>query len=159
MIAALVAACGGGGEASVSSVPSRATPAPPPAPADRCELPPRTYADLAACQGSSEQLELQIAESYQGKTTAKIAIASKDPQEILAAMGAFTAEWSLGADSFTLFAYGSASDAAAGSYNRGRLFWNNGGPITLDICTAYMDLGDGGPEICSEEQHFTVTNG
>jgi hypothetical protein len=145
----LVSGCRG---APAASTPATAAPA-----AASCRLPPRTYDDLAACTGSSQQLELKIASSYQGKSTAKIAVPSKDPQTILAAMGAYTAEWSIGADSWTLFAYGSADDASSGvGYNRGRLYWNNGGPITVDICTDYKEAD--GVEACSAQSHYTVTN-
>ena len=122
-----------------------------------CSLPPGTYDDLAACAGTSGQIELNVADSFQGKTTAKITIPSKDPRAILAAMGAYTAEWSIGADSFTAFAYGSADEYENGSaYNRGRIFWNDGGPITLDICTEWHDVE--GIDSCTSQETFTVAN-
>jgi hypothetical protein len=100
---------------------------------------------------------LTIAETFQGKTTAKVAIASKDPQVILAGMGAYTAQWSIGAVSFTLFAYGSREDAESGvGFNRGRIFWNDEGPITVDICTAYAAAE--GVEICTGQDSYTVDN-
>ena len=150
VVALLLSACAGGGD--------RIGPGDPTAPnTGTCAIPPRTFADLAACNGTSEQIELEIAESFEGKTTAKIAITSKDPQAILAGMGGYAAEWSTGADSFTVFAYGSANDYASGAgYNRGRIFWNNGGPITVDICTTISDLG--GIDFCETETTYTVTN-
>lgn len=57
-----------------------------------------------------------------------------------------------------MFAYASEADYRAGAgYNRGRLFWNNGGPIEVDICTEFADLRDG-IDFCSNEYTFTVEN-
>jgi hypothetical protein len=111
--AAVAAGCSGGSMAPADS---------PRLPTGSCTMPPSRYEDLAACRGSSEQIELDIAGSFNGKTTARIAIVSKDRRWILAAMGAHTAEWSIGADSFTLFAYSSANAYhAGGAYDRGRI--------------------------------------
>lgn len=123
-----------------------------------CTIPPKTYADLASCRGDSEQISLEVADSFEGKTVGRIAIASRDPAEILAAMGEYTGRWSSSANSFTVFAYAKVTDyAAAAGYNRGRIFWNNGGPITVNICTAFMDLGDG-MDFCEAEAEYTVAN-
>lgn len=123
-----------------------------------CTIPPKTYADLAACRGESEQISLEIADSFQGKSVVRIAIASRDPQAILAAMGDATRQWSIGANSFTVFAYAAAGDYAAGAgYNRGRIYWNDGGPITVNVCTSYIDLGDG-IDFCDEESEYIVEN-
>jgi len=146
VLAALAVGC--------SSGANRADPTPA---AATCAFPPHTYDDLEACKGDSQQIELKVADSYDGKTTARIAITSKDPRTIVAAMGAYAAEWSAGADSFTVFAYGSESDYRdGGGYNRGRIFWNNGGPITVDVCTAFDDSQ--GVATCSKESSYMVTN-
>ena len=72
-------------------------------------------------------------------------------------MGAYTANWSTGSDSFTVLANGSKRDyGKGGDYNRGRIFWNNGGPITVEICTAWDDLE--AIDICTEQEQFTVAN-
>lgn len=128
----------------------------PPGPS--CTIPPKTYSDLASCSGESEQIMLDIASSYHGKTVGRIAIASQNPAEILAAMGEYTRLWSPGADSFTVFAYGALGDYAAGApYNRGRIFWNNGGPITVNICTTFTRASDG-IDSCDAEDEYTVAN-
>jgi hypothetical protein len=122
-----------------------------------CAIPPDTYADLAACHGTADEFDLQLAKMSDGKTVARVAIASKDPQEILAGMGAYTAAHDTTAGSFTVFAFGSERDYKRGAgYNRGRIFWNNGGPITVDVCTAWEKPGN--VDICTDELHFTVTN-
>jgi hypothetical protein len=122
-----------------------------------CAIPPDSYADLAACKGSAEQFALKLAKTFDGKTVARVAIASKDPQAILAAMAGYTAQWSTKADSFTLFAYGSQRDYKLGAgYTRGRIFWNDGGPITVDVCTRWEKVGK--VDTCTDELHFTVEN-
>lgn len=146
----------GNADATVKPTPAVASATPPAS--GSCTIPPKTYADLAACRGESEQISLEVADSVQGKTVGRIAIASRDPAEILAAMGDYTRQWSTRADSFTVFAYAKAADYAEGAgYNRGRIFWNNGGPITVNICTAFMDLGDG-MDFCEAEAEYTVAN-
>lgn len=136
---------------------SRSAATPEPTPIGHCAIPPRTWADLDACEADPERLSLKIAESRHGKTIATIAVASKDPGDILAALGAFAVEWSTGADSFTVWAYSDAEAEDLGGYNRGVLFWNNDGPIEVGICTNWYDLDDGGPEVCAEEQTFAVS--
>jgi len=122
-----------------------------------CTIPPRTYDDLNACTGEAEEIEVDIADSPDGQTTAHIAIPSKDPQTILAAMGASMAERSVGAANFGVFAYGSREDYAGGvGWNRGRIYWNDGGAITVDICTEFETWS--GIDVCVEESHFTVAN-
>lgn len=157
--AILIAGCSGPpGTAAPARTPQTTVKQPTPPTSVSCTIPPKTYADLASCRGESEQISLEVADSFEGKTVGRIAIASRDPAEILAAMGDYTRQWSSGADSFTVFAYAKVADYAAGAgYNRGRIFWNNGGPITVNICTAFMDLGDG-MDFCEAEDEYTVTN-
>jgi ABC-type glycerol-3-phosphate transport system substrate-binding protein len=139
---------------SPSNVPSNA---PTEVGAGSCSIPPRTYDDLAACTGASEEIELQVAENSDGKTVGRIAVASKDPLDILAAMGAYaSANISTNANSFTVFAYGSADDYENGtSYNRGRIFRTYRGPIKVAICTEFAVLDDG-RDFCTKEQTYTV---
>lgn len=151
MLVALVVACGGRVVTEtlpVQSFDAEATPS--------CGIPPRTYDDLASCDGQFAEISAKIAESYQGKTVVKIAVKSKDPDAIVSAMGASVYVWSTGADSFTVFAFGSKRDAEAGGYNRGRIFWNNGGPITVDVCTAWAKVG--GIDTCTDQDTYTVAN-
>jgi hypothetical protein len=130
----------------------------PAATAAGCPVEPKTYDDLAGCDGESQQISLDVADGFQGKTIARIAIASRSPADIVAAMGAYTREWSTGANSFTLFAYGDVGDYAAGArYNRGRVFWNDGGTITVNVCTEISQLEDG-MDICDDEAEYTVAN-
>lgn len=150
-LAIALSACGG--TPSTSSVASRVAGVD----ASRCTVAnAKSYDDLRSCRASPVQVELEIADDFQGKTTSKIAVTSKDPDAILAAMGAWAVEWSTGADSFTVFAYGSESDAELGGYNRGVLFWNDGGPISVDICTAFTDLE--GTDFCEQRRSLTLAN-
>lgn len=125
---------------------------------DRCTLAMTTYADLASCQGESEEYSIEVATSSVGKTLGRIIVPSKEPIEILAAMGAYARENSGASDSFTVFAFGSETDAQEGGYNRGRIFWNNGGPIEVDVCTTFFDIGEG-VEVCDEHVTMTLDNG
>lgn len=127
-----------------------------PAP-ERCTLSMMTYGDLATCEGESEEYSIDIATSSVGKTVGRIIVPSKDPLEILAAMGAYAREHSGASDSFTVFAFGSELDAQEGGYNRGRIFWNNGGPIEVDVCTTFFDIGEG-VEVCDEHVELTLEN-
>lgn len=162
--ALLVAACSGGPGSAVGSTtpaPARQTAEATDPPEATCTLATvKTYEDLVACRGTSEQFSLEVAESRQGKTVAKIIIPSKDPDTILGAMGASTTEWSIGADSFTLWAYGSRADAEESGYSRGRIFWNNGGQIEVKVCTAIsvVEASDGSFEFCDEEATIMLTN-
>src|SRR5215217_4201804 len=127
VFAMLTAACSGTSSSTTAAKTSAGA---------NCSIPPRTYSDLEACDGNSTEIELTVAKSFDGKTTAKIAIASRDPRQILSAMGAYTKEWSTGADSFTVLAFGAETDPESGAgYNRGRIYWNNGGEITVNLCT------------------------
>ena len=122
-----------------------------------CSIPPKTYADLAACKGKSKEIKLDLAKDANGHTVARIVVASKKPKAILAAMGAYTAKWSQKADSFTVFAYGSRKDYRNGAgYNRGRIYWNDGGPIEVKICTDWYKFEV--PDACSEESTYIVEN-
>jgi hypothetical protein len=123
-----------------------------------CSIPPKTYADLETCRGSSEPISLDVADSIERKTVGRIAISSKDPTAILAAIGDDARKWSSGAKSFTVFAYAAVGDYAAGAgYNRGRLYWNNGGEITVNICTA-ISVADDGMDFCDDEAVYAVAN-
>lgn len=121
-----------------------------------CTLEMRTYSDLASCEGPSEEYSIKLAKDFDGKTVARIIVPAKDPLEILAAMGSYTREWSVGADSFTVFAIGSETAAAEGGYNRGRIFWNNGGPIDVQVCKAYVTIES--LETCNDFIQLTLTN-
>lgn len=147
----LLAGCGSGVTSSATTI---SVTAPPSLTTQSCTLPPASYEVLRACEGQSTQLELKIAESMDGKTTARIAVKSKDPEAILAAMGAFMSEWDAGARSFTVWAYGSARDARRGGYNRGVLFYNNDGPVTIRVCTAFEKLE--GVDFCTDEDEYVI---
>lgn len=152
-ITLLVAACSWGG-----SAPATARVTAPAAGGPRCAIPPRTYDDLKACDGEYDEIEVNVAKSRQGKTTVRIAVASQGPADILAAMGATARKWSTGADSFTVWAYATTTDYGAGAgYNRGMIFWNDRGEITVRICTAYSDIGDG-MDFCDDEAEYLVQN-
>lgn len=149
-LVAAVAGCSGAQPVATSGSPAAA--------AARCAIPPRTYDDLQACDGEYDEIEIIVAKSRLGKTTVRIAVASQDPTDILAAMGAAARKWSTGADSFTVWAYATTSDYGAGAgYNRGMIFWNERGEITVRICTAYSDIGDG-MDFCDDEAEYLVQN-
>jgi hypothetical protein len=122
--------------------------------AGSCAIPPETYNDLAVCTGSYMFLEWTRAPDNVGtKSSAKIVITSRDPNDILAGLGAYAmAEgWT---DSFIVFAYGSNDRSIEGNYNRGRLLWNLRGPITVDICTQFAEID--GVEVCTDQVEFTL---
>ena len=54
-----------------------------------CAIPPETYDDLAACNGSYEFLEAAFSGTVASASTAKIVVASKDPNDILGGLGAY----------------------------------------------------------------------
>ena len=120
-----------------------------------CTIPADTYDDLAACAGPFEFLEWSAGDSVRAKSSAKIVIASRDPNDILAGLGAYTREWGL-TDSFVVLAYGSNDPSIAGRFNRGRLAWKDRGPITIEICTAFAEIK--GTEVCTDQMEFTVSN-
>jgi hypothetical protein len=137
-------ACGGDPEAPTAT------------PAGSCTIPPETYNDLAACTGPFLFLEGGMAmDNVRTKWSAKIVIPSKDPNDILAGLGAYMREegWT---DSFIVFAYGWNDPSTEGNYNRGRLLWNFRGPITVDICTEFTHVK--GVEACTDQIEFTVSN-
>lgn len=144
-----VAACGGTAEPTVKPAS--------PTPVGSCSIPPRTYADLVACSGTSDPFDLQVADSFDGKTVARIAVNSRNPEEILRALGVVAREWSAGADSFSAWAYSSEKDYNEGApFNRGMIFWNDGGEITLTICTDWEKVG--GIDSCTESVDYAVKN-
>jgi hypothetical protein len=120
-----------------------------------CAIPPETYNDLAACNGAFEFLESSVADSVRRKSSAKIVVASKNPEDILAGLGAYMKVEGT-TDSFVVSAYGSNDRSIEGRFNRGRLLWNFRGPITVEICTQFAEVR--GFEICTDQIEFTVSN-
>ena len=120
-----------------------------------CAIPPETYNDLAACNGAFEFLESSVADSVRRKSSAKIVVASKNPEDILAGLGAYMKVEGT-TDSFVVSAYGSNDRSIEGRFNRGRLLWNFRGPITVEICTQFAEAR--GFEICTDQIEFTVSN-
>jgi hypothetical protein len=122
-----------------------------------CPIPPRTFDDLHACTGESEVIERDVPVGFDGRTSDHIVISSKDPQAILAGLAAYATARGLGVGSFGLSAYGSRDvyDGGVG-FNRGQIYWNDGGEITVDICTEYETWS--GIEICVKESRYVVAN-
>jgi hypothetical protein len=124
-----------------------------------CTLRAMKFSELKGCQAASEQVSLVIPDSKEGKTSAKIVIASKDPLQILAAIAAYTYERRGGVHSFTVFSWVTRAGVSIDEYS-GRLYWNNDGPIAVDICTAWVKIkaSGGSIELCDTRTTLTLAN-
>jgi hypothetical protein len=124
-----------------------------------CSMPLQSETDFEVCHDDSAKPFANEDVSVGGKSRHvwRFTIASKDPDQIVAALATQAQGMAIGVTEHTLFAF--ADEDTSGGFNRGRLVLGLDGTATFDICTEIETVTSQGTmfDVCGKQTTFSVS--